>query len=297
MTNHAIIGAGGYIAPRHMRAIKDNGGKLVAATDPKDSVGILDQFGYDVAYFPEIERFDRHINQLHKTPNKIDYVSICTPNYLHDAHCRLALRAGADVICEKPLVIKARNLDTLAELELETGHKINVVLQLRLHPALIALRDRLSENISPYKHSVALKYITPRGKWYHYSWKGDIEKSGGLATNIGIHLFDMLIWLFGSVSTFTNYKMTIEQLSGWLELQRAHVRYDLSISPLDAPGIRQMTVDGEPVNFTDGFTDLHTVVYREILEGRGFGIDDARPSLELVNRIVQSGGYNGLAMG
>jgi len=297
--NFAAIGEGGYIAPRHLRAIRDTKNNLVAAVDPKDSVGILDQFGYDVSFFTEIERFDRHLEKLRRGPEKdqIHYISVCSPNYLHDAHCRLAMRVGANVICEKPLVINPWNLDSLAEIEAETGKKVNTVLQLRLHPALLKLREMLKADKSGKQHDVVLTYIASRGIWYHISWKGQQEKSGGVATNIGIHFFDMLLWLFGSVGNVKLYYSDNARMSGYIELKNAHVRWFLSVDVNDLPEsakadgkttYRSITVDGEAIEFSGGFTDLHTRVYEETLAGRGFGLDDARPSIELTHRIRTS---------
>ncbi len=297
--NFAIIGVAGYVAPRHLKAIKDTGNRLVAAVDPNDSVGLLDQYSFDVRFFTEIERFDRHLEKLRRGPeqDRVHVVSICSPNYLHDAHCRLALRVHANAICEKPLVINPWNLDALQEIEQEYGGKINTVLQLRLHPALLELRNRLKSSTAGHPHDVVLTYITSRGAWYHTSWKGDVEKSGGVATNIGIHLFDVLIWLFGPQRSLQVHYSDPERMSGFLELERARVRWYLSIDPGDLPfqaspggrtTFRSITIDGQEVEFTEGFTDLHTRVYQETLAGRGFGIEDARPSIELVYRIRTS---------
>lgn len=294
--NFAIIGVGGYIAPRHLKAIADSGNRLVAAVDPKDSVGILDRFSFETKFFTEFERFDRHLEKLRRGPEneRVDFISICSPNYLHDAHCRLALRVGADVICEKPLVINPWNLDALQELETEYQKKIYTVLQLRLHPKLIALREQLRDSSQLQKHDVILTYITSRGPWYHDSWKGSLEKSGGVAVNIGIHFFDLLLWLFGKAIDSKLYFSDQERMSGYVELERARVKWFLSISKDDLPfavipgeksTYRSITVDGEEIEFTEGFTDLHTLVYKDILIGGGFGIDDARPSIELVYRI------------
>jgi UDP-N-acetyl-2-amino-2-deoxyglucuronate dehydrogenase len=292
--NFAIIGVGGYIAPRHVKAIKDTGNRLLAAVDPKDSVGILDQYSFDVDFFTEIERFDRHLEKLRRGPpeGRVHYVSICSPNYLHDAHCRLAMRVGADVICEKPLVINPWNLDALQEIEQETGRHISTILQLRLHPKLLALRETLRENKG--SHDVSLTYVTARGKWYDVSWKGTLEKSGGLVTNIGIHLFDLMLWLFGKAGECLVYHSDAQRASGFLELERARVRWFLSVDPADLPfepkpgvrsSFRSIVLDGQQVEFTEGFADLHTRVYEETLAGRGSGINDARPSVELVHRI------------
>lgn len=295
--NFAVIGVGGYIAPRHLRAIKDTGNRLVAAVDPKDSVGILDQYSYDVKFFTEIERFDRHLEKLRRgfEAERIHYVSICSPNYLHDAHCRLALRVGADVICEKPLVINPWNLDALEEIEAETKHRIFTILQLRVHPSLIKLRETLRS--AKDIHDVELTYITSRGPWYQVSWKGDHDKSGGVATNIGIHFFDLLMWLFGSVNGIKVYYTDNERMSGFIELERARVRWFLSVDKNDLPEqantngkttYRSITVDGKEIEFSEGFTDLHTKVYEETLAGRGFGIKEARPSVQLTHDIRQS---------
>lgn len=294
--NFAVIGVGGYIAPRHLRAIRDTGNELIAAVDPKDSVGLLDQYSFDVKFFTEIERFDRHLEKLRRGPQekRVQFVSVCSPNYLHDAHCRLAMRIGADVICEKPLVINPWNLDTLHELELETGRTINTILQLRVHPELIKLKQTMDKEASTTKRDVVLTYITSRGNWYHVSWKGQLEKSGGIATNIGVHLFDLLIWLFGPVEDLRVYISEDMRMTGFIELERARVRWFLSVDTHDLsfdvkPGarttFRSITIDGQEVEFSEGFTDLHTRVYEETLAGRGFRIADARPSIELTYRI------------
>jgi UDP-N-acetyl-2-amino-2-deoxyglucuronate dehydrogenase len=295
--NFAVIGAGGYIAPRHLRAIRDTGNRLIAAVDPKDSVGILDQYSFDVKFFTEIERFDRHLEKLRRgsEEGRVHYVSICSPNYLHDAHIRLALRAGADAVCEKPLVINPWNFDALEELEAETHHRVNTILQLRVHPALIALREELQK--SSAKHEVELTYITSRGPWYQVSWKGHEDKSGGVATNIGVHFFDLLLWLFGSVNGVRVYHSDEKRMSGFIELERARVRWFLSVEKDDLPAaaksggkttFRSITVDGKEIEFSEGFTDLHTKVYQETLAGHGFGIKDARPSIELTYAIRTS---------
>lgn len=292
--NFAVIGVGGYIAPRHLRAIRDTGNQLVAAVDPKDSVGLLDQYSFDVKFFTEIERFDRHLEKLRRGPkeNRVHYVTVCSPNYLHDSHCRLALRAGADAICEKPLVINPWNFDALEELEAETKHRIHTILQLRVHPALIALRESL-QNASTM-HEVDLTYITSRGPWYQVSWKGHQDKSGGVATNIGVHFFDLLMWLFGSVAGIKVYHSDEKRMSGFIELEHARVRWFLSVDSNDLPfstksggktTYRSITVDGKEIEFSEGFTDLHTKVYEETLAGRGFGIKDARPSIDLTYAI------------
>jgi UDP-N-acetyl-2-amino-2-deoxyglucuronate dehydrogenase len=282
----ALIGAAGFVAPRHMKAIYDTGNDLIAALDPHDSVGILDKYFPNCEFFTEMERFDRHLEKSRRTDRYIDYVSICSPNYLHEPHCRLAMRIGADTICEKPLVLNPHNLDQLSEIELETGKKIYTVLQLRLHPEL----KKIKENLDDRPHTVRIEYITPRGNWYHSSWKGNEFKSGGLATNIGIHLFDLVMWLFGSQEDFTLIENTNSKVKGILWLERAKVNFKLSVDRNDLPddakiSYRLMTIDGEPVRFDNVFTELHTEVYKKILEGRGFGIEDARPSIELVSEF------------
>jgi len=293
--NFAVTGVAGYIAPRHLKSIIDTGNRIVAGCDPHDAVGILDRYSFDVRFFTEIERFDRHLEKLRRGPEaeRTHFVSICSPNYLHDAHIRLALRIGADAICEKPLVINPWNLDALKDLELETGRRVYTVLQLRLHPSLIALRDRL--RLRPnVVHNVSLTYVTSRGRWYDVSWKGSDERSGGLVTNIGIHLFDLLIWLFGSVVDLQVHMREPTRAAGYIQLQGANVRWLLSRDRADLPAhqhsgpnatFRSITVDDEEIEFTDGFADLHTRVYQEILEGRGFGIDDAKASIDLCYRI------------
>ncbi len=295
MKNFALIGAAGYIAPRHLKAIRDTGNRLVAAVDPHDSVGLLDSFSFETRFFTEIERFDRHLEKLRRGPeeNRVEYVSICSPNYLHDAHCRLALRVGADVICEKPLVINPWNLEPLQEIEAETGHKINTVLQLRLLPSLLQLHDELQTS-SNQQHDVLLSYITSRGAWYQTSWKGVVEKSGGVATNIGIHFFDLLQWLFGRHGDVRVFHSDPKRMSGFIEMEQAKVRWFLSVDPTDLPAevaankkttYRSITVDGKEIEFSEGFTDLHTEVYRQILAGNGHGIDVARPSIQLTHQI------------
>ena len=296
LNNFAITGVGGFVAPRHLKAIRDTGNKVIAAIDPKDSVGLLDQYGYDISFFTEFERFDRHLEKLRRgsEEERVHVLSICAPNYLHDAHCRLALRVGADVICEKPLVINPWNLDALQELEAEFGKRIYTVLQLRTHPKLLQLRERLLQDSGDRRYEVELTYIASRGIWYHFSWKGDEEKSGGVATNIGIHFFDLLLWLFGDVEEVRVYHSDRKRMSGFLELERATVKWFLSTDHQDLPfsaepgnrsTFRSITVDGEEIEFSGGFTDLHTRVYEETLAGRGFGIDDARPSINLVSKI------------
>ena len=300
MKNFALIGAAGFIAPRHMQAIKETGNRLTAVADPADSVGIVDSYFLDVRYFPEIERFDRHLEKLrHGSPeNRIDYVSICSPNYLHDAHVRLALRSGCGAICEKPLVINPWNLDQLAQVEIETGGKVNTVMQLRLHPSLQKLKAHLDQQRKRSPEAapkeVTLKYITGRGPWYQQSWKGSDERSGGLVTNIGIHFFDMLIWLFGKVRDVRVTRRTLEEASGELMLERANVSWLLSVDfralpftarPGETTTYRSITIDGKEIDFGNGFSSLHTASYKHILDGCGFGIEDARPAIELAHKI------------
>jgi UDP-N-acetyl-2-amino-2-deoxyglucuronate dehydrogenase len=294
--NFALIGAAGYVAPKHMKAIKETGNKLVAALDNSDSVGILDSFSYDVSFFTEFERFDRHAEKLRRADEqrKIHYVSICSPNYLHDAHMRFALRIGADAICEKPLVLNPWNLDAIKLMEEETGKKVFTVLQLRVHPSIIDLKTKIMAAPKHKKYNVDLTYITSRGMWYFNSWKGDNSKSGGIATNIGIHFFDMLIWLFGDVRYQEIHLADKKKTAGFIELDNACVRWFLSVDPKDlpeqakmggVPTFRSITIDEKEIEFSGGFTDLHTLVYKDILEGRGYGIEDARPSLNLVASI------------
>ena len=294
MKNFAITGVAGYIAPRHLKAITDTGHRIVAAVDPHDAVGVMDRYSFDVRFFTEFERFDRHLEKLRRGPaaDHVHFVSICSPNYLHDAHIRLALRIGADAICEKPLVINPWNLDALEELQNETGRRVYTVLQLRLHPALIALKDRIES--AGRHHDVELTYVTARGGWYDVSWKGSAERSGGVATNIGIHFFDLLLWLFGGVVQSEVHLNQPQKMAGHIELQRASVRWYLSTDARDLPftpqpgkrtTFRSITVDGQEMEFTDGFADLHTRVYEQVLAGDGFGIADARRSIELAHGI------------
>ena len=290
-----MIGAAGFVAPRHMKAIKMNGHDLVAVLDPFDSMGIIDSYSPDADYFTEAERFDRHLDKLRrKGDSRIDCVSICSPNYLHDAHIRLALRNQADAICEKPLVLNPWNVDALKEIERETGRRINVILQVRLHPAIIRLKEKIRQSEVDKVHDVDLTYITSRGKWYYRSWKGDFAKSGGVATNIGIHFFDMLIDVFGEVLENRVHYSDDKTVSGYLQLKKARVRWFMSLDRETLPEkqvsegqrtYRSIRVDGEEINFSDGFTDLHTESYRKILEGDGFSPDDARPSIQLAYEI------------
>ncbi len=294
MKNFALIGAGGYIAPRHMKAIKDTGNNLIAALDKHDSVGILDSYFPEADFFTEFERFDRHLEKQKRQGKKIDYVSVCSPNYLHDAHIRFGLRIGADVICEKPIVLNPWNIDALAEIENETGNHVYTILQLRLHPAIIALKEKITAASPETKHEVDLQYITSRGNWYHTSWKGDIQKSGGIATNIGVHFFDMLLWIFGDVKENTVIQHTDVTASGKLELEKATVNWMLSIDAdalpqaIKAAGkrtFRTLTINDEAIEFSDGFTELHTQSYQDIIKGKGFRLSETRKAIEVVHQI------------
>ena len=292
----ALIGAAGYVAPKHLQAIRETGQTLVAAVDRHDSVGILDRYFPDARFFTEVERFDRYLEKCRRDPErKIDAVSVCSPNYLHDAHIRLALRVQADAICEKPLVINPWNLDQLAELEAESGRRVYTVLQLRLHPSLQALRERVLA--SGGRHEVELTYVTRRGAWYHTSWKGDESRSGGVAMNIGVHFFDLLHWIFGPAQRTLLHAAGPSRMGGRLELERAGVSWFLSVDADDLPGevrtqggfaFRRIVVDGEEIDLSAGFTDLHTAVYRQILDGGGTGIAEARPAIETVYHLRQS---------
>jgi UDP-N-acetyl-2-amino-2-deoxyglucuronate dehydrogenase len=280
-----------------MKAIKETGNVLVAALDKFDSVGIIDSHFPQADFFTEFERFDRHIDKLRRNGTKIDYVGICSPNYLHDSHIRFALRHQADAICEKPLVLNPWNMDALAEIEKETGRKIYTILQLRLHPAIQSLKKEIESGKANAVYEVDLNYVTARGKWYHHSWKGDESKSGGIATNIGIHFFDMLVWIFGSVKENILEKITDDRASGRLKLERANVKWFLSIDARDLPQQavrngksthRSLKIQGKEVEFSEGFTDLHTESYKEILAGRGFGLQEARASIEVAYRLRSS---------
>lgn len=294
MKNFALIGAGGYIAPRHMKAIKDTGNNLIAALDKHDSVGILDSYFPDADFFTEFERFDRHLEKQKRLGNKTDFVSVCSPNYLHDAHIRFGLRIGADVICEKPVVLNPWNIDALLEIEKETGRQVFTVLQLRLHPAIVALKEKIMASPAGKKHQVDLQYITSRGHWYHASWKGDIQKSGGIATNIGVHFFDMLLWIFGDVKWNVVTKHTADTAAGTLELEKATVNWMLSIDAETLPAaikaqgkrtFRTLTINNEAIEFSDGFTELHTQSYNDIISGKGFRLSETRKAIELVHDI------------
>lgn len=298
MNNFALIGGAGFVAPRHLKAIKETGNDLVAVLDKHDNVGILDSYFPKADFFTEFERFDRHLDKLKRQGKKIDYISICSPNYLHDSHIRYALRLGANAICEKPLVLNPWNIDALEQLENESGKKINTILQLRLHPSIIALRKKIKEGPKDKIYDVDLRYITSRGSWYHSSWKGDVSKSGGIATNIGIHFFDMLMWIFGEVKDIRVTSTSSAHAAGSLKLARANVTWFLSINFNDIPKeiqangkrtYRTLTLEGEELEFSEGFTDLHTKSYEEILKGNGFSLLDARPSVEVVHKIREAG--------
>jgi UDP-N-acetyl-2-amino-2-deoxyglucuronate dehydrogenase len=294
--NFAITGIAGFVAPRHLEAIRATGNRLIAAVDPHDAVGILDRYAFDVRFFTEIERFDRHLEKLRRGPeeDRVHFLSICSPNYLHDAHIRMALRVGADAICEKPIVINPWNLDALEELERETGRHVCTILQLRLHPAVVALRKRIADGDPAHRYKVNLTYMTSRGRWYQVSWKGMKERSGGLATNIGIHFFDMLLWLFGPLVRSEVHTRDEWRTGGELELAKADVSWFMSADPSDLPfeavagkktTFRNISVDGDAFEFSEGFTDLHTRSYEQIIAGDGFGIADARASIELAHHV------------
>ncbi|AIF47926.1 Gfo/Idh/MocA family oxidoreductase [Dyella japonica] len=299
MKNFALIGAAGYIAPRHMQAIKATGNALLAAFDPNDSVGIIDSHFPNADFFTEFERFDRHVDMRRRARNggQIDYVSICSPNYLHDSHMRFALRSGAHAICEKPVVLNPWNIDGLEEIERETGRRVNTILQLRLHPAIVALRDKVARERRDTKYEVDLAYVTSRGHWYLQSWKGDPKKSGGIATNIGVHFFDMLHHIFGKLQSNVVHLSSETKAAGYLEYEKARVRWFLSVDIEDVPAAirdggqrtyRSITVDGQEIEFSGGFTDLHDRSYAEILSGRGFGLEACRTSIETVASIRTS---------
>ena len=294
MKRFALIGAAGYIAPRHMKAIKDNSANLVAAYDPYDGVGIMDSLFPDAEFFTEFERFDRFVDKLKRKENSLDFVSICSPNYLHDAHIRFGLKSGCNVICEKPLVLNPWNLDALEEIELETGKKVNTILQLRLHPAIIELKNKIQNSSENDIYDIDLKYITSRGKWYHRSWKGDITKSGGIATNIGVHFFDMLTWIFGDLEKVVVTNQNSVTAEGKLYLQKARINWMLSIDYNEIPSevkqqgkrtFRTLTIGGQQIEFSDGFTELHTSSYKNIIDGNGFGLSDCKKAIEIVSKI------------
>jgi UDP-N-acetyl-2-amino-2-deoxyglucuronate dehydrogenase len=295
--NFAIIGIAGYIAIRHLKAIKETGNQLVAALDRFDSVGFIDSYFPDSDFFVEFERFDRHIDKLRRKGTHLDYISICSPNYLHDSHIRFALRSGSDAICEKPVVLNPWNIDALMEYEQQTDRKVYNVLQLRYHPSIIALREKIKNGPADKIYDIDMSYITSRGNWYHYSWKGDVHKSGGVATNIGVHFFDMLSWIFGEVKENIVHIMEPDKVAGYLVLKNARVRWFLSVDYKDIPEVikaqgqrtyRSITVEGEEIEFSGGFTDLHTTTYEQILKGNGFGLKESKPSIETVFNIRNS---------
>ena len=283
MKNFALIGVGGYIAPRHLKAIKDTGNNLISAYDKCDSVGIMDSYFPKTAFFTEQELFDRHNTKIIASRTRLDYVSVCTPNYLHDAHIRYGLRLGADVICEKPVVLNPWNIDALEQVEQVEGHKAYTILQLRLHEAIIALKNKIENGPKDKIYDIDLTYITPRGNWYYASWKGDIRKSGGIATNIGVHFYDMLCWIFGEVQHSIVHVSTHDRVAGFLQLKNANVRYYLSISGEQTE--RSLLIDGEAFDFTKGFTELHTLSYQKILDGQGFHISESRHAINTVYQI------------
>lgn len=294
MKNFALIGVGGYIAVRHLKAIKETSNKLIASLDPNDSVGLIDSYFPESPFFVEFERFDRHIDKQRRNNIPTNYVSICSPNYLHDSHIRFALRSGAEAICEKPLVLNPWNVDALGEIEKEYGKRIYNILQLRLHPSIIELKKMVDEGPKDKIYDIDLSYITSRGRWYHISWKGDIHKSGGIATNIGVHFFDMLTWIFGSVKQNIVHISQENKASGNLDLERARVKWYLSVDYNDIPNeikaaglrtFRSITVNEKEIEFSGGFTDLHTLSYQHILEGKGYGIFDSKPAIETVYEI------------
>jgi len=296
LKNFALTGAAGYVAPRHLKAIKETGNQLLAAVDPFDSVGIFDSFFPDCAFFTEYERFERYLEKLKRKSDseRIHFLSICSPNHLHDAHIRTALHCRADAICEKPLVLNPWNLDALKELEEETGQRVWVVLQLRVHPSLVSLKEKLDSEAGSGKQQVRLTYVTSRGRWYMHSWKGITEKSGGLATNIGVHFFDMLTWLFGDMEHLETHVLDKQTCSGVLELEKAHVKWFLSIDTKHLPDkcraigqktYRSIILDDQEIEFSEGFTELHNEVYRKTLIGEGFGMEDTRQAIEIVHRI------------
>jgi UDP-N-acetyl-2-amino-2-deoxyglucuronate dehydrogenase len=312
MKNFALMGASGYIAPRHFRAIKDTNNKLIVAYDPFDSVGIIDSYFPNADFFTEFERFDRHIDKEKRNGNQLDYVSICSPNYLHDSHIRFGLKNGADVICEKPLVLNPWNVEGLMEMEKETGKNVYNILQLRLHDSIIALKKQVESAPKDKIFDFDLTYITSRGKWYYTSWKGDVNKSGGIATNIGVHFFDMLTWIFGDVKKNTVNIHTHDRAAGYLELEKANVRWFLSINSETLPKnvresgkttYRSMTLEGKEIEFSDGFTELHTLSYKDILNGGGFRISESLKAIQTVyeirnqNPIGLKGDYHPLAKG
>jgi UDP-N-acetyl-2-amino-2-deoxyglucuronate dehydrogenase len=300
--NFALIGGAGYIAPRHMKAIKDTGNELIASLDPYDGIGIMDSYFPEAEFFIEPERFDRRLDKLRReamnnginSHRKVDYVSICSPNYMHDSHIRLALRNDAHAICEKPIVLNPWNIDALRMIEKESGKKVFTILQVRLHPAIIALKKQVSEGPKDKIYNLDLTYITSRGKWYFRSWKGNNEKSGGIATNIGVHFFDLLTWVFGRAKGNIVHHLQSDRAAGFLQLEQANIRWFLSLNYNDILAdvrnsgkrtYRTLMMDGQEIEFSEGFTDLHTDSYRDIIAGNGFGLMDAQPSVEIVHDI------------
>lgn len=295
--NFGLIGVAGFIAPRHLKAIKDTGNNLLATLDRNDCVGIMDSYFPNADFFVEFERFDRHFDKLKRQGTKVDYVSICTPNYLHDSHIRFSLRQGADAICEKPIVLNPWNVEALQEIERETGRKVYNVLQLRLHPSIIELKKKIESGPKDKVYDIDLTYITSRGRWYFISWKGDMQKSGGVATNIGVHFFDMLSWIFGDVKENVVHISESCRAAGYLRFEKARVRWYLSVDFNDIPNnikdkgqrtYRSISIEGDELEFSGGFTDLHTLLYQDLLSGRGFGLADARPSIQTVFEIRNS---------
>ncbi|MFA6807218.1 MAG: Gfo/Idh/MocA family oxidoreductase [Bacteroidales bacterium] len=297
MKNFGLIGVAGYIAPRHLRAIKDTNNNLIVALDKSDTVGIMDSYFPNCSFYTEFERFDRYVEKIKHTERKLDFLTVCTPNYLHDSHIRFGLRAGADVICEKPLVLNPWNIDALSVMEKETGKKVNTILQLRLHKAIIDWKKQIEEGPKDKIYDVDLTYITSRGTWYYASWKGFMEKSGGVATNIGIHFYDMLSWIFGPVEENIVHIAQHDRVGGYLRFKRARVRYFLSINPDTLPQeaviagkrtYRKIEMEGSEIEFSEGFTELHTDSYKKILDNKGFGLEDSRPCIEIVHGIRNS---------
>ncbi len=297
MKNFVLIGASGYIAPRHMKAIKETGNNLVAAYDPYDGIGVIDSYFPNANFFTEFERFDRHIEKIKRNGTRIHYVSICSPNYLHDSHIRYGLRIGADVICEKPLVLNPWNIDALIDLENDYPNSVYSILQLRHHSVIIDLKNKIKNGPQNHKYDIDLKYITSRGKWYHSSWKGNIDKSGGISSNIGVHFFDMLQWIFGSMIDFSVDEKSNDTNSGTLDLERARVKWFLSINSDNLPDsikknglttFRSLRIEGDQIEFSNGFTDLHTESYHQIIQGNGFGLKETKSSIEIVSKIRNS---------
>ncbi len=294
LKNFSLIGVAGYIAVRHLKAIKETGNMLIASLDLFDCVGVIDQYFPEADFFTEFERFDRHLDKLKRSGTSIDFISICSPNYLHDSHIRFALRHKADAICEKPMVLNPWNVDALTDFQDETGKKVYNILQLRLHPAVLALKQKIEKSSDDKIYDIDLTYITSRGKWYSFSWKGDVQKSGGVATNIGVHFFDMLTWIFGGIKSNTVHLSEDKKAAGFLELEKANVRWFLSVDYNDIPDkmkdngmrtYRSLKLDNEEFDFSNGFTDLHTKSYEKILAGEGYEIDEIRNSIEVVYQI------------